>query len=209
MQQEIRSYQVRRGRTGPTSHAAHARLWPLYGIDPPYGELVRRLPLALEIGFGMGEATALMAAAQPELDLLGVDVHPAGVAALLRRIEGAGLTNVRIVQGDALGVLQALPAGCLSEVRIYFPDPWPKARHVKRRLLRPTFAALVASRLAPSGFVHLATDWPEYAEHAREALQGWDVVLLDRPEWRPVTGYERRAHRDGRAAVDLLCHPPR
>ncbi len=208
MQQEIRSYQVRRGRTGPTSHAAHARLWPLHGINPPYGELVRRLPLALEIGFGMGEATAQMAAARPELDLLAVDVHPAGVASLLRRVEAAELTNVRIVEGDALGVLRALPPACLSEVRLYFPDPWPKARHVKRRLLRPTFAALVATRLAPGGFVHLASDWPAYVEHARDALQGWDVQVIERPQWRPVTGYERRAHRDGRVAIDLLCRPP-
>jgi tRNA (guanine-N7-)-methyltransferase len=204
---EIQSFKVRRGRTGPTSVAARGRLWPRYGIDPPYDGLVTGRPLVLEIGFGMGEATALMAAAQPEVDLLAVDVHPAGVAALLRRIEAAGLSNVRVVDGDAVPLLQALPAGSLREVRVFFPDPWPKARHAKRRLLRPSFAALVASRLAPGGCLHLATDWPAYVEHALAVLEGWDTEVVARGG-RPLTGYERRARTAGRAATDLLARPP-
>lgn len=198
---EIPSYLVRRGRTGPTSRDALERLWPVHGLD----DLDGYRPQVVEVGFGMGEATALMAAADPR-PLLAVEVHPAGIAALLRRLEAADLDNVRVWEGDAVPVLQALPDHCLDEVRLFFPDPWPKARHVKRRLLRPTFVALLERVLAPSGFLHLATDWPAYAEHAREALAGWSVTADRRG--RPVTGYERRAHRDGREAVDLVCRPP-
>ena len=163
----------------------------------------------LEIGFGMGEATAVMAAASPGARVLAVEVHPAGIAALLRRLEDQGLDNVRVFDGDAVGVLRGLPSGSLAEVRLYFPDPWPKTRHVKRRLLRPSFAALLADRLAPQGFLHVATDWPAYAEHARDVLEGWDVTEVPRPGYRPVTGYERRALRAGRVAIDLVCRPPR
>jgi tRNA (guanine-N7-)-methyltransferase len=201
---EIPSYKVRRGRTGPTSQHALEHLLPLYRYD---GSPAFR-PSVLEIGFGMGEATVVMAAAAPDVALLAVDVHPAGLASLVRRLDEAGLTNVRIVDGDAVDVLTALPTGSLYEVRLFFPDPWPKKRHVKRRFLRPTIAALVADRLAPQGFLHLATDWPAYEEHAREVLADWDVQVLERPD-RPLTGYERRAHAAGRTAVDLVCRPPR
>jgi tRNA (guanine-N7-)-methyltransferase len=204
---EIPSYKVRRGRTGPTSRDALERLWPVYGIHPPYDGLIRAERTVLEIGYGMGEATALMAQAAPDVDLIAVEVHPAGIAALLRRLEQASLTNVRVAEGDAVEVLTALPSRSLSEVRLFFPDPWPKKRHVKRRLLRPSFATLLADRLAPQGFLPLATDWPAYAEHAREVLAGWDVVA-DRRD-RPVTGYERRALRAGRTPVDLICRPRR
>ena len=205
---EIPSYIVRRGRTGPTSRDALERLWPVYGIDPPYDGLVVSSGTVLEIGFGMGEATATMAAASPEVDVIAVEVHPAGVMALLRRLEKAALDNVRVVEGDAVDVLTAVPTGSLAEVRLYFPDPWPKSRHVKRRFLRPSIAALLADRLAPQGFLHLATDWPAYAEHARAALTDWDVHEISRPAGRPLTGYERRALTAGRAAVDLICRPP-
>jgi tRNA (guanine-N7-)-methyltransferase len=204
---EIPSYQVRRGRTGPTSRAAHARLWPVYGIEPPYDGLVRSERTVLEIGFGMGEATAAMATASPDVEVLAVEVHPAGVMALLRRLEEAALSNVRVIEGDAVEVLAALPSSSLAEVRLFFPDPWPKTRHAKRRFLRPSNAALLADRLAPQGFLHLATDWPAYAEHAREALTGWDIHE-DRRD-RPVTGYERRALTAGRLPVDLVARPPR
>jgi tRNA (guanine-N7-)-methyltransferase len=206
---EIRSYQVRRGRTGPASRDALERLWPVYGINPPYDGLVLSTGTVLEIGFGMGEATAAMAAASPDVDVLAVDVHPAGIASLLRRLEKADLRNVRVANGDAVDVLNALPAGSLAEVRLFFPDPWPKKRHVKRRFLRPTIAALLADRLAPQGFLHLATDWPAYEEHAREVLASWDVQDVPRPASRPVTGYERRAHTASRSTVDLVCRPVR
>jgi len=207
---EIPSFKVRRGRTGPLSRAARVRLWPVHGIDPPYdGKLVRDRPLVLEIGFGMGEATALMAAADPETDVLAVEVHPAGVMALLRRLEAAALRNVRVVEGDALAVLQALPAGSLREVRLFFPDPWPKTRHAKRRFVRPSVAELLASRLAPDGCLHVATDRPEYAAHVGEVLTGWDVEEVPRPLHRPETGYERRALGAGRPVTDLIARAAR
>jgi tRNA (guanine-N7-)-methyltransferase len=158
----------------------------------------------LEIGFGMGEATAAMAASDPRR-LLAVEMHPAGIAALLRRLEQAGLDNVRIVEGDAVDVLEALPERSLDEVRVFFPDPWPKARHAKRRLLQPAFAELVAGKLAPQGFLHLATDVPAYAEHARAVLSGWQVREVSLP--RPATGYEKRALAAGRQAIDLIASP--
>ena len=200
-QQEIRSYLVRRGRTGPTAREARTRLWPVYGLE----QLGAYVPQVVEIGFGMGEATAVMAAADPR-QLLAVDVHPAGVMALLRRLELAGLTNVRVHEGDAVPLLRELPDGCLEEVRLFFPDPWPKPKHAKRRLVRPTFVALLGRLLAPGGLVHLATDQPEYEAHARDAFAAWSVTE-DR-HGRPETGYERRAHRDGRTAVDLVLRPP-
>ena len=203
-QQEIRSYLVRRGRTGPTSRAAHARLWPVHGVSD-LADLVA--PQVVEVGFGMGEATAELAAREPHRQVLAVDVHPAGVMALLRRIEEHGLTNVQVWEGDAVPVLQALTPGSLEELRLFFPDPWPKPRHAKRRLVRPSFVALLDRVLAPDGFVHLATDRPEYEQHAREAFAGWDV-RNDR-RGRPETGYERRAHRDGRVAVDLVIRRSR
>ncbi len=162
-------------------------------------------PSVVEIGFGMGEATAELALRDPR-PTLAVDVHPAGVAALLRRIEEHGLAHVSVHEGDAVPVLTALPDGCLEEVRLFFPDPWPKPRHAKRRLVRPSFVALLDRVLAPHGLVHLATDRSEYVEHARAALAGWSV-REDRRD-RPVTGYERRAHRDGRTAVDLVFRRP-
>jgi tRNA (guanine-N7-)-methyltransferase len=147
-----------------------------------------------------------MAASTPGLSILAAEVHPAGIAALVRRLEDQHLENVRVVDGDAVELLRTLPPGSLDEIRLFFPDPWPKTRHVKRRLLRPSVAALMADRLSPQGFLHLATDWPAYAEHAREALSGWELVP-DRRD-RPVTGYERRALEAGRDAVDLIGRPP-
>jgi tRNA (guanine-N7-)-methyltransferase len=161
----------------------------------------------LEIGFGMGEATALMAAHDPR-PVLAVEVHPAGIMALLRRLEAARLEHVRVVEGDAFDVLHDLPEHSVEEVRLFFPDPWPKARHAKRRLVRPAFAELVASRLSREGFLHLATDIPAYAGHCREVLHDWELETVPRPEHRPVTGYERRALAAGRVPVDIMARPP-
>jgi tRNA (guanine-N7-)-methyltransferase len=199
--EDIRSYLVRRGRTGVTSRDALERLWPVYGVTVP--DLPRTE--VLEIGFGMGEATALQAATDPR-PVLAVEVHPAGIASLLRRLEAQQLEHVRLVEGDAFDVLTALPERSLDEVRVYFPDPWPKPRHAKRRLVRPRFADLVASRLRPDGLLHLATDIPTYVEHSLEVLAGW-TVEQDR-RGRPVTGYERRGLTAGRAPVDLVFRPP-
>ena len=154
----------------------------------------------------MGEATALMAAADPR-QLLAVEAHAPGVTALMRRLEQAGLDNVRIVEGDAVEVLQALPEQSLQEVRLYFPDPWPKPRHAKRRLLQPGFAALASEKLAPGGRLHLATDAQHYVEQALEVLHAWDTRVVDRPQDRPLTGYERRGLAAGRAVVDIIAVP--
>ena len=191
------------------SRDALERLWPVYGCDPPYPGLVSRSgrPLVLEIGSGMGEATAALAAAEPDRDLLAVEVHPAGVAALLRRLSEQHLDNVRVLRDDAVDVLHALPAGSLAEARLFFPDPWPKAKHAKRRLLRPSFAALLADRLLPGARLHLATDSPAYVQHATAVLRHWQVQVVPRPQHRPVTRFEQQAREAGRTVTDLYAIP--
>lgn len=208
----VRTFKVRR-RVTPGQADALARLLPAYGIDAttPFSAaraFGREAPLVLEIGSGMGEATAAMAAADPDRDLLAVEVHTPGLGTLLRRIEDTGLTNVRVLEGDARQVLAELLApGSLDEVRVFFPDPWPKARHLKRRLLTPAFAALVASRLRPGGRLHVATDWASYAEQVEQVLGGsedYDVVARDRGA-RPVTRFEQRGLDAGRQPYDVVA----
>ncbi len=179
-------------------------------FDPPawFG---RSAPLVLEIGSGMGESTAALAAAAPDRDHLAVEVFEPGLAQLLMRIEDAGLTNLALLRGDALALLrQCVPAGSLDTVRIFFPDPWPKRKHHKRRLVQPGVMALVASRLAVGSTVHLATDLADYATQMRAvcdaepslqncSAQGW----YPRPDWRPVTKFEERARAEGRDVRDL------
>jgi tRNA (guanine-N7-)-methyltransferase len=180
----VTSYVQQRNRF--TEGQAHAweRLWPRYGgdvadllagsapYDPPawFG---RTAPLVLEIGSGTGESTALQAAAAPEIDHLAVEGFEPGLARLLMRIDEAGLRNLRLLRGDAVDLLrERVRAGTLSGIRIYFPDPWPKRRHHKRRLVQPEFVALAASRLAPGGTLHLATDWADYAVQMRSVCAG-------------------------------------
>ncbi len=166
------------------------------------------MPVVLEIGFGDGRATAQMAAADPHTGILAIDVHTPGVGALLALVGEMGLTNVRVMEADALGVLaRMVPPESLAGLRTFFPDPWPKARHHKRRLVQPEVIEIVHSRLTPGGSWHLATDWGAYAEWAEvrfEADARWQGGVIDRPDWRPVTRYERRALRDGRVITDLL-----
>ncbi|CAA9360773.1 MAG: tRNA (guanine(46)-N(7))-methyltransferase [uncultured Frankineae bacterium] len=208
----VRSWKARR-RTSPGQAADLARLGPAYAVavDRPLDAPAvfgRSAPLVLEIGSGTGEATAAMAAADPSRDVLAVEVHTPGVAALLRRVESLGLRNVRVVEADALLVLTELVAsGSLDEVRVFFPDPWPKSRHAKRRLVSPAFASLVADRLRPGGRLHVATDWPSYAEHARRVLDDSPALVVvgqDRGE-RPVTRFEARGCAAGRAPHDLVA----
>lgn len=199
----VRTYKARR-RVTPGQAEAIARLLPRYGAAVPFG---RRAPLVLEIGSGMGEATAAMAAADPARDVLAVEVHTPGVGALLRRLEDLDLGNVRVAEADGLDVLTAQAPASLDEVRVFFPDPWPKARHTKRRLVGPAFADLVADRLRPGGRLHVATDWTAYAEHARAVLVGHPVLQLvstDRGD-RPVTRFEQQGLRAGRAPYDLVA----
>ena len=223
----VRSFKVRAGRLGPERSADLDRLWAAYGLlvgDPaepiaPLDEpgeplhlatlFGRVAPVVLEIGSGMGETTVAMAAADPARDLLAVEVHVPGLAALVSRIEAAGLGNVRVARGDAVALLRQLPFAGLDEVRIYFPDPWPKVKHHKRRLVSAAFVELVAERLRPGGLLHVATDWASYAESALAVLAAAPKFSLDgyapRPAWRPVTRFEARGAAAGRPSYDLLA----
>lgn len=201
------------------------RLWPSLGREVAElatqgpvdlaGWFGRAAPVTLEIGPGMGETTAALAEAEPEVNYLAVDVYQPGLAQLMMRAEAAGLTNLRLMRGNAVVLLEDhLPEGSLSCVRIFYPDPWPKKKHHKRRLVQPPLVAVVASRLAPGGTLHLATDWEHYAEYmlavcsAEPRLRnrhadepgGW----APRPPWRPLTKFESRAEEEGRISRDLI-----
>ena len=171
----------------------------------------RRAPLIVEIGFGMGDATAAIAADHPHLDFVGVEVHEAGVGALLRRIGERGLANLRIVRHDAVDVLRSMvPPDSLAGVHVFFPDPWPKKRHHKRRLIQPGFVELLASRLAPGGLVHCATDWEPYAQQMLEVLSACAALAntaagyAERPAMRPMTKFEARGLKLGHGVWDLV-----
>ncbi|HWS74810.1 MAG TPA: tRNA (guanosine(46)-N7)-methyltransferase TrmB [Quisquiliibacterium sp.] len=213
----IRSFSGRRGHITSGQRAAYDRLLPRYGIAyaPAPLDLAdvfgRQAPVVLEIGFGMGETTAAIAAARPDLDFLGVEVYPAGVGSLLRLIEEQGLTNLRAIQHDALEVVRDMIApDTLAGVHVYFPDPWPKARHHKRRLIQPPFVALLASRIRPGGYLHCATDWEHYAQQMLEVLSAEPLLentaadYAPRPEHRPLTKFERRGLRLGHGVWDLV-----
>jgi tRNA (guanine-N7-)-methyltransferase len=209
----IRSYVRRAGRTTAGQAKALDALGPrfLLPYQPSPVDLAqvfgRAAPTILEIGFGMGEATAAMAEAQPDRDLLAVDVHTPGQGALLRLVEQRGLTNVRVGDGDAMVLLRDMLApGSLSGVRVFFPDPWPKTRHEKRRLISHPFADLVADRLAPGGSVHIATDWPAYADRARAVLQAHPALMVaSRVPWRPRTRFEEQGSAARRPSYDVLA----
>ena len=208
----VKTYKVRR-RVTTGQAAALSRLLPEYGVDPhqpfdPREVFGREAPLVLEVGSGMGEATAAMAQADPDRDVLAVEVHTPGLGALLRLVEDAGLRNVRVLEGDARDVLaRMLARASLDEVRVFFPDPWPKARHAKRRLVTPEFADLVATRLRPGGRLHVATDWSSYAEQVLAVLgphPQYEVVSRGRGD-RPVTRFETRGVEAGRQPYDVVA----
>jgi len=225
----IRSFSGRRGHFTSGQRQAYETLrerWCLAyrqaALDP-VAVFGREAPLVVEIGFGMGESTARIAAADPARDFLGIEVYPAGVGSLLARIESAGLRNLRIVQHDAVEVVRDMIApGSLAAVHVYFPDPWPKKRHHKRRLIQPPFVALLASRLAPGGVLHCATDWEHYAVQMLDVLSrepllensaGGPVVgetaaqcrgFAPRPAWRPLTKFESRGLQLGHGVWDLV-----
>lgn len=175
----------------------------------------REAPLVLEIGPGMGETTAHLAQERPAANHLAVDVYKPGLAQLLMRIENLGLENLRLLRGDAVELLREhVPEDSIDEVRIFFPDPWPKKRHHKRRLVQSGFVELVASRLRPGGVLHLATDWEDYAEQMRDICEQEPRLRnrhadqpdswAPRPEWRPITKFENRAHDENRVVHDLI-----
>jgi tRNA (guanine-N7-)-methyltransferase len=225
----IRSFSGRRGHFTSGQRSAYDTLLPRFGIpycaEPMAASAIfgRDGPLVLEIGFGMGESTTAIALAQPERNFLGVEVYPAGVGSLLRRIDEAGLTNLRIIQHDAIDVLtHMMSPASLAAVHVFFPDPWPKARHHKRRLIRPEVVALIASRLAPGGVLHCATDWAPYALQMLQVLSDEPLLentagevrlsediaeargFAERPAYRPPTKFERRGLALGHGVWDLV-----
>lgn len=194
-------------------------LWPVYGID--WQEQIvdwdktfdRAGELVVEIGFGNGDALVHMAALETERNFIGIEVHPPGVGAALQKTEKQGLQNVRLVSVDAIDVLEKMFADdSLSELRLYFPDPWPKKKHHKRRIVQPVFLDLLAKKLAVGGRVHMATDWQEYAEHMLAVAQAHPAFsnlsannsYIERPDWRPETHFERRGLRLGHGVWDLI-----
>jgi tRNA (guanine-N7-)-methyltransferase len=213
----IRSFVLRQGRMSPAQARALETLWPTFGVafasspldfDRVFG---RRAPRVLDVGFGMGETTATMAEARPDVDFLAIDVHAPGVGSLLKRIDESGLANVRVMKHDAVEVVSAMiPPASLAGVHVFFPDPWPKKRHHKRRLLAPSFVHELARRLTPAGCLHVATDWEEYAQEVLATLAG--EVLLEntadgfapRPTSRPLTKFEARGLKLGHGVRDLV-----
>jgi tRNA (guanine-N7-)-methyltransferase len=213
----IKSFVKRAGRMGSGQQRALEALGPRYvvpftpeGADWPalFG---RTAPTVLEIGFGMGGATAAIAAARPDTDFIGVEVHEPGVGALLKLIDEKALTNLRIVQHDAVEVLRHMVAPqSLAGVHIYFPDPWHKKRHHKRRLIQPDFVRQLVNHLAPGGYLHCATDWEPYAQQMLEVLSAEPALrntckgYAPRPEWRPLTKFEHRGMKLGHGVWDLM-----
>jgi tRNA (guanine-N7-)-methyltransferase len=214
----IKSFVVRGGRLTDAQQRALDELWPRYGVpfEPRPLDLAalfgRVAACTLEIGFGNGDNLLALAAAEPQRDFLGVEVHPPGVGHLLRNAAAQGLTNLRVIQHDAVEVLQQqIPAESLDSLLVLFPDPWHKKRHHKRRLVSPDFAALAASRLRPGGTLQLATDWEPYAEAMLEVLnaaallrnRAADRRFVPRNPGRILTRFERRGERLGHAVHDL------
>ena len=213
----IRSYVLRQSRVSAAQRRACENLMPRYGV--PYRAAAldlarlfgRSAPKILEIGFGMGETTARIAAAHPENDYLAIEVHTPGVGNLLQLIAADRLENVRIVQHDAVEVLTHMIApDAFAAAHVFFPDPWPKKRHHKRRLLQPAFVALLASRIGPGGYVHVATDWEDYAARILEvfsrepALVNSAVGYAPRPAYRPLTKFEQRGLDLGHTVRDII-----
>lgn len=218
-ERRIRSFQPRRSRVTTGQGEALKRLWGTWGLDIDghdvidLREMFGGLPVVLEIGFGMGEATAQMAAADPGTGILAADVHTPGQGNLLALAERGGMTNVRVANGDAIILLrEMLPPDSLAGLRVYFPDPWPKARHHKRRLIQPEFLALAATRMAPGAILHCATDWEPYAEQMLEVLTAQpefentqaDGGYSPRPDFRPLTRFEGQGLDKGHVVHDLL-----
>ncbi len=213
----IRSFVLRQGRMSVAQQRHLDETLPKVGIpyriapldlDAAFG---RGAPKIVEIGFGMGETTAKIAAALPEKDFLGIEVHGPGVGSLCKLIAEGGLTNLRVIQHDAVEVLRdMIPEGSLAGVHVFFPDPWHKKRHHKRRIIQPDFVALIASRLAPGGYLHCATDWEEYAQWMLEILDAEPALAntaegyAPRPDYRPLTKFENRGLKLGHGVWDLV-----
>ena len=216
---EIRSFVLRQGRFTPAQQRAFDQAWPRFGLD--YAGSLRDLdaafgrsaPKVLEIGFGNGEALRFAARQDPARDYIGLEVHATGVGRLLNALAEDGSDHVRLYHHDAVEVLRhEIADAALDEIRIYFPDPWHKKRHNKRRLVQPELAALLVRKLRPGGRLHLATDWEPYAEHMWDVLDATPGLAnragprgqVERPPWRPQTHFERRGLKLGHGVWDLL-----
>jgi tRNA (guanine-N7-)-methyltransferase len=216
----IRSYVLRQGRLTPGQHRAFESLWPEYGVEftgQPLDLLMlfgNDHPVYLEIGFGNGDSLAQMAAARPDNNYLGIEVHSPGVGHLLLKIEQLGLKNLRIIRHDAVEVLtRSIGDSQLAGVFLFFPDPWHKKRHHKRRILRPSLVSQLARIIQPGGLFHAATDWENYAEHMLATLSDADRSFRNtagagrfsqRPDYRPLTKFEQRGQRLGHGVWDLI-----
>ena len=214
----VRSFVLRQGRLTRGQEQAIASVWPIYGIERAESVLDmerlfnRSVPVTLEIGFGDGVSLAEMAKSAPEKDFIGIEVHRPGVGRLLHLINEQGLTNVRVMDDDAVEIIKhRIPEQSLDCVQLFFPDPWHKKRHNKRRIVQPEFVSLIASRLKADGVFHLATDWEPYAEHMAEVMEASDEFVSlasspysDKPESRPTTKFERRGLKLGHGVWDLL-----
>ena len=212
MRRTVRSYVLRQGRVTAAQERALAQLMPVYGIEfreellQPAAVFGRAAPLVLEIGSGMGETTAQIARERPDTDFIAVEVHSPGIGSLLKLIDRDQLKNVRVIRHDALEVLEKMiPDGLLAGIHLFFPDPWPKKRHHKRRLVQPAFAALAARKLAPGGYLHAATDWEDYAAQIGEVLSG--AAGFERVAGgtaRPATKFELRGLKLGHKVHDFV-----
>nr|WP_199042487.1 tRNA (guanosine(46)-N7)-methyltransferase TrmB [Dyella sp. ASV24] len=215
----IRSFVLREGRMTPAQQRAFDDHWARFGLDYTAtrqdcaARFGRNAPLVLEIGFGNGEALAWASENDLGRDFIGVEVHGPGVGRLMNALAARNATNVRLYKHDAVEVLEnEIPPGTLAEARIWFPDPWHKKRHNKRRIIQPEFVALLASRMAPNGLLHLATDWQPYAEHMLEVMEAapdWRNDIgpghyAEKPAWRIETHFERRGLKLGHGVWDLL-----
>lgn len=213
----IRSFVLRQGRVSNAQQRYYEEGMPRWGI--PYTPALLNLsaafsnpaPVILEIGCGMGETTAIIAAAQPGKNFIGIEVHTPGVGSLLKEIATRELGNLRVIQHDAVEVVRDMIAPeSLSGMHIFFPDPWPKKRHHKRRLIQPAFVHQLAQRLAPGGYIHCTTDWEEYAQQMLEVLSGEPLLqnttggFAPRPDYRPQTKFETRGLRLGHGVWDVI-----
>jgi len=221
---KIRSFVRREGRLTRGQQRGLEILWPQYGIEHDIGMLDldqifgRQAPRVLEIGFGNGASLAEQAKQHPEIDFLGIEVHRPGVGNLLQVIEAEGLTNIRVMQEDAVEILKdQIPLASLDKVQLFFPDPWHKKKHHKRRIVQLDFVEVLRQRLKLAGHFHMATDWQHYAEHMLEvmtAAEGFSNTsktgdYVPRPESRPLTKFEQRGHRLGHGVWDLIFEKQR
>ena len=214
----IRSFVLRSGRLTASQEKAIATQWPLFGIDKGdstlnFAELFgNEAPVTLEIGYGMGGSLAEMAMADPERNFVGIEVHAPGIGNLLKLIEEHNIQNLRLLDDDAVEVLKhRISDQSLERVHLYFPDPWHKKKHHKRRIVKEDFLVLLASKLQDNGIFHMATDWQDYAEHMAEVMQATnyftstaDGPYIERPDFRPVTKFERRGLKLGHGVWDLI-----